>query len=106
MQRKALALADNRVSRVRTTLISTHDVRVSGEQIDDLALALVAPLGADDYGRRHEIVYMRGPGRRAGVLGASEPRFEFAICTSSSLAAAPGDPRQSGSARRRLARAS
>ena len=33
-------------------LVAAHDVRLLGEQVDDLALALVAPLRADDDGRR------------------------------------------------------
>jgi hypothetical protein len=33
-----------------------HDgVRVLGEQVDDLALALIAPLGADDHHARHRL---------------------------------------------------
>jgi len=48
-----LALGDDRVPGVRTALIAADDVGVLREQVDDLALALVAPLGAHDHGGRH-----------------------------------------------------
>jgi len=42
-----LGLADNdRVSGVGSALGSGYDVRLFGHEIDDLALTLVAPLGA------------------------------------------------------------
>ena len=44
-----LAVADDRVAGVVAAL-EAHDHRgVLGEQVDDLALALVAPLGPDDH---------------------------------------------------------
>lgn len=43
-----LGLADNdRVSGVSSALGSGDDVRLFGHEIDDLALTLVAPLGAN-----------------------------------------------------------
>ena len=48
-----LVLDDDRVARVGTTLITADEVGFRGEEVDDLALALVAPLRADDHGRRH-----------------------------------------------------
>src|SRR5205807_4533004 len=48
-----LAAGDDRVAGVRTALVAAHDVRGLGEQVDDLPLALVAPLRADDHGRWH-----------------------------------------------------
>ena len=47
-------LADeDRVARVRPAVVTANDVRVLGEQVDDLALALVSPLRPDDHGRGH-----------------------------------------------------
>ncbi len=48
-----LAVDDDRVPRVRATLVAADEVGVLGEQVDDLALALVAPLRTDDHGGRH-----------------------------------------------------
>ena len=48
-----LAVDDDRVPCVRPTLVAADEVGVLGEQVDDLALALVAPLRADDHGGRH-----------------------------------------------------
>jgi hypothetical protein len=48
-----LVADDDRVPGVRAALVAADDVGVLGEQVDDLALPLVAPLGADDHGRRH-----------------------------------------------------
>ena len=48
-----LVTDDNCVSGVRTALVAAHDVRVLREQVDDLALAFVAPLRPDDDSRRH-----------------------------------------------------
>ena len=49
-----LAVGDDRVPGVRPAVVAADEIRVAGEQVDDLALALVAPLGADDHGRGHE----------------------------------------------------
>ena len=48
-----LAVDDDRVPRVRPAVVAADDVGVLGEQVDDLALALVAPLRTDDHGRGH-----------------------------------------------------
>jgi hypothetical protein len=47
------AIGDDGVPGVRATLVTADEVGVLREQVDDLALALVAPLRTDDYGRRH-----------------------------------------------------
>ncbi len=47
MELELLAVADDRVAGVVAALEADDRVRVLGEQVDDLALALVAPLGAD-----------------------------------------------------------
>ena len=49
------AVADDRVAGVVAALEADHEVRVLGEQVDDLALALVAPLGADDHDAGHVV---------------------------------------------------
>ena len=54
MERERLAARDDRVSGVGAALVAAHDVRVLGEQVDDLALPFVAPLCADDYGGGHQ----------------------------------------------------
>jgi len=43
-----LAVDDERMTGVVTALVADDNVRVAGEQIDDLAFAFVTPLGADD----------------------------------------------------------
>ena len=48
-----LAVDDDRVPGVRAALVAADEVGVLGEQVDDLALPLVAPLRADDHGRGH-----------------------------------------------------
>ena len=53
MELPRLAVADDRVAGVVAALEADDDVGLLGEQVDDLALALVAPLGADDHGAWH-----------------------------------------------------
>jgi hypothetical protein len=50
-----LAVGDDRVTGVRPALVAAHDIGVLRQQVDDLALALVSPLSADDYGRWHVV---------------------------------------------------
>ena len=50
-----LAVGDDRVPGVRPALVAAHDIGVLRQQVDDLALALVSPLSADDYGRWHVV---------------------------------------------------
>ena len=74
-----LAADDDRVPGVRAALVAADEVGLLGEQVDDLALALVAPLRADDHGRRHarqsrtkrEVRPARRP--RRGLLGVWRP---------------------------------
>ena len=42
------AVDDQRVAGIVAALEAHHDVGLLGQPVDDLALALVAPLGADD----------------------------------------------------------
>ena len=48
-----LAVGDDRVAGPGSAVVAADDVRVAREQVDDLALALVTPLRADDHRRRH-----------------------------------------------------
>ena len=48
-----LVADDDRVPGIGPALVTADDIRLLREQVDDLALALVAPLRADDDGRRH-----------------------------------------------------
>ena len=48
-----LAADDDRVPGVRPALVAAHHIRALREQVDDLSLALVAPLRPDDDGRWH-----------------------------------------------------
>ena len=55
-QRQLVGLVadDQRVAGVVAALEAHHHVGAAGEPVDDLALALVAPLGADDGDVTHE----------------------------------------------------
>ena len=48
-----LAVGDDRVPGAGPAVVAADDVRVAREQVDDLALALVSPLRADDHRRGH-----------------------------------------------------
>ena len=50
---EAALLVDDRVASVGATVAADNQVRVSGEQVDDLAFALVTPMAADDSRYRH-----------------------------------------------------
>src|SRR5919201_1095331 len=52
-QLEGLTGNDDRVTGVRAAVVAADEVRVLGEQVDDLALALVAPLRPDDHDRGH-----------------------------------------------------
>ena len=53
VQGEDLAVPHDGVAGVVAALIAHHHVGLLGQQVGDLALALVAPLGADHDGRRH-----------------------------------------------------
>ena len=53
VQHEALPAHDHGVARVVAAVVARHDLDARGEQVDDLALALVAPLGAGDHDVRH-----------------------------------------------------
>ena len=53
VQHEALPAHDHGVARVVAAVVAGHDLDARREQVDDLALALVAPLGACDHDVRH-----------------------------------------------------
>ena len=53
LQLVRLAVGHDRVAGVRAAVVAADEVGVLGEQVDDLALAFVAPLRADDDGGGH-----------------------------------------------------
>ena len=57
------AVADDGVAGVVAALEADHHVRLLGEQVDDLALALVAPLGAHDHDAGHVVGSVYGAPR-------------------------------------------
>src|SRR5439155_27347854 len=52
-QLERLPAGDDRVAGVRPAVVAADEVAGLREQVDDLALALVSPLRADDHGRGH-----------------------------------------------------
>jgi orotidine-5'-phosphate decarboxylase len=50
-----LVADDQRVAGVVAALVPGDHVRPLGQEVDDLALALVPPLGADDHRQRHQV---------------------------------------------------
>ena len=58
MQDGFIPVDDQRMARIMATLETHHCIDLISQQIDDLALALVAPLGADnDYIATHAIPF-------------------------------------------------
>src|SRR5262249_13366191 len=49
-----LAVGHDRVACIRPAVVAADEIGMLGEQVDDLALALVSPLRADDDGGRHQ----------------------------------------------------
>jgi hypothetical protein len=78
-----LAAGDDRMAGVRAALVPADEVRVAGEQVDDLALAFVAPLRADDDGggHRRELSRLCGCESQQTVEGGSQP-CDSRICVS------------------------
>jgi hypothetical protein len=54
MERVTLALDDDRVAGVVAALIADDEIGLLGQEVGDLALALVAPLHADESDARHQ----------------------------------------------------
>ena len=70
------AVAHDGVAGVVAALEADHEVRLLGEQVDDLALALVAPLGAHDHDAGHVVGQSRARRRRPGTASGRPPSVE------------------------------
>src|SRR5262245_46157398 len=57
-----LVAEHERVPGVVAALVAGDDVGALGQGVDDLALALIAPLGADDHAAGHDYTARPGPG--------------------------------------------
>jgi hypothetical protein len=55
LEGERLIVDDERVPRVVPALVADDEVHLLGEEVGELALALVAPLGSDHDGRRHSL---------------------------------------------------
>ena len=87
-----LAADDERVAGVVAALEAHDDVGLLGQPVDDLALALVAPLGANDHDVRHADPSREKPRREAGAFG--EPcRLSSAMVAARSRRASPARTR-------------
>src|SRR5690606_37668112 len=92
-------LADDGVPGVVAALGSYDDVGLLGEEIDDLAFAFVAPLGADHdgvgHGRESENSGSAAAFRRSGRELGGRPRKERGVIRVTPLSSAPrGPPRR------------
>ena len=70
---EGLAVADDRVAGVVAALEADHGVGLLGEEVDDLALALVAPLGADYHQSRHARSESRSGASRSAARAGRGP---------------------------------
>jgi hypothetical protein len=66
LERERLPVDHQRVTCVVAPLVADHQVHLLGEEVGELALALVAPLGSDHDGCRHDAL----PGCRSGDVPA------------------------------------
>src|SRR4029078_5854840 len=72
-----LAAGDDRVPGVRAALVAADEVGVLRQQVDDLALAFVPPLRADNHGRGHQAspgAQWISPGRTSEARASSRRR--------------------------------
>src|SRR6266849_6319387 len=53
MDGEAALLVDHRVARIRATMPADDEVRITREQVDNFALAFVAPMTSDNRGYGH-----------------------------------------------------
>src|SRR5271166_1529421 len=53
LQRERLAVHDDGVAGIVAALVADDQIHVLGEEVGELALPLVAPLGSDHHGRGH-----------------------------------------------------
>ena len=54
VKRELVAVGDNRVTGVRATLVAADAIKITGDEVGDLTLAFVAPLGTNQNSCRHE----------------------------------------------------
>ena len=78
-----LAVDHERVAGIRSAAVAHDDIGALGEQIDDLALALITPLSADDDDDRHQafnsaINEAVSPARAAWIAGSATVSRESA----------------------------
>src|SRR5437870_4230940 len=79
MDGEAALLIDHRMARIRAAMAADNEVRVTRKQVDDFALALVAPMPADDRSYRHRATL---PSRRKLIRvrgSAARPPQGFSI---------------------------
>ena len=74
MEDESLITDANRVACIVAPLISGHDVESIGDDVDDLAFALVAPLGSHD---RKIFLLFHGRRHRSNPHGIISLRFEI-----------------------------
>ena len=86
-----LAVDDQRVAGIVAALEAHDDVGLLGQPVDDLALALVAPLGADHHDIRHQrLLPAPVPGHwQPGVTGQVHLRIKDAPGGGKALAGRP-----------------
>ena len=85
-------LDDDGVAGVVAPLVADHDLHLLGEQIGQLALALVAPLGADDYGTGHARLlrkFLRRSEQCTAPRGIAEVRLKLSGVLPTHVRAAP-----------------
>ena len=79
---KRLTVDDDGVTGVVAALVADDQVHLLGDEVGELALALVAPLGADDDGRRHPAMVLNsGTVRRRATFRDHFPTREPATMT-------------------------
>src|SRR5262245_66172274 len=89
MKDEGTPIVDHRVPCVGSALVANHCVDIAGQDVDDLALAFVAPLRPDDYEITHRLAMLPKkqlwqdrkpePGRghrRSGPVVCQEPEWK------------------------------
>src|SRR5260370_28960578 len=111
MDGEAALLVDHRVARIRAAVPADDEVRITREQIDNFALAFVAPMAPDDSSYRHatyftSLAFARIPGLggalraplgpvvaslvpRCALLPAPTPRMRTRCARGGGLASGP-----------------
>ena len=71
LEGEGLTVDDDGVTGVVAALVADHHGHLLGQQVGELALALVSPLGADDDGCRHWRLLSAAHGAAAGPVDGS-----------------------------------